>query len=197
MPPAWRPSEMTQAHEALVGPPSGPSPASPRGQSPAGLADFRGLPLTRIEGITLTDADFTAARAPRNAFGVAQSAQVRRVLAERVTFDGAGPFYRLEGQFHACTFRRIRTTSCSVTGTFTDCDFTGARFAGAHVDARFVRCRFTDCDLRLASWGGTFEACVFTGSKIHELFSDIRAITSAADPVSFTVTPTGVHRIGD
>lgn len=165
-----------------------PMPASPRGTLPSGLADFRGFPLTEVVCVSLADGDFTAARAPKIQFGAEQSIQLRDVVADRCIFDRAGKFHRLKGQFTGCSFRKITTKSCSVSGTFTDCDFSGANFKGAHFDARFIRCRFHECNLHLASWPSTFQDCEFAGAGIHDLFADVRAAALASDRVTFTVT---------
>jgi uncharacterized protein YjbI with pentapeptide repeats len=171
-----------------------PMSASPRGTLPSGLADFRGFPLMEVACVSLADADFTAARAPKNQFGAEESIQLRDVVAERCLFDRAGKFHRLKGQFGSCSFRKITTKSCSVNGIFTDCDFSGANFKGAHFDARFIRCRFHDCNLHLASWPSRFEDCEFKGAGIHDLFADVRAAAFASDRVTFTVTMSKVIR---
>jgi uncharacterized protein YjbI with pentapeptide repeats len=165
-----------------------PMPASPRGTLPSGLADFRGFPLAEVASVSIADADFTGARAPKNQFGAEQSIQLQDVVADRSVFDRAGKFHRLMGQFTACSFRKITTKSCSVNGTFTDCDFSGANFKLAHFNARFIRCRFHECNLHLASWPSTFEDCEFKGAGIHEIFADVRAAAFASDRVTFTVT---------
>jgi uncharacterized protein YjbI with pentapeptide repeats len=171
-----------------------PMSASPRGTLPSGLADFRGFPLMEVACVSLADADFTAARAPKNQFGAEESIQLRDVVAERCLFDRAGKFHRLKGQFGSCSFRKITTKSCSVNGIFTDCDFSGANFKGAHFDARFIRCRFHDCNLHLASWPSRFEDCEFKGAGIHDLFADVRDAAFASDRVTFTVTMSKVIR---
>jgi hypothetical protein len=163
-------------------------PASPRGTLPNGLADFRGFPLTEATSVSIADADFTAARAPKNQFGVEQAIQFQDVVADRSVFDRAGKFHRLNGRFANCSFRKITTKSCSVSGAFTDCDFSGSNFKGAHFNARFIRCRFHDCNLHLASWPSTFEDCEFKGAGIHEIFADVRDAALADDRVTFTVT---------
>lgn len=165
-----------------------PMPPSPRGNLPSGLADFRGFPLTEVASVSIAGADFTQARAPKNQFGAEQSIQFQDVIVDRSVFDRAGKFHRLMGQFTACSFRKITTKSCSVSGIFTDCDFSGANFKGAHFDARFIRCRFHECNLHLASWPSTFEDCEFKGAGIHEVFADVRAAAFASDRVTFTVT---------
>lgn len=165
-----------------------PMPASPRGTLPSGLADFRGFPLTDVASVSIADADFTGARAPKNQFGAEQSIQLQDVTADRSVFDRAGKFHRIMGEWTACSFRKITTKSCSVNGAFIDCDFSGANFKGAHFNARFVRCRFHDCNLHLASWPSTFEDCEFKGAGIHEIFADVRAAAFANDRVTFTVT---------
>lgn len=170
-----------------------PMPASPRGTLATGLADFRGFPLAEVTAVTMTDADFTRARAPRNPFGAEQSVQLMDVVAERSVFDHAGKFHRLHGQFSGCSFRKIKTSSASIIGTFKDCDFTGANFKGAHFNARFIRCCFRDCNLHLASWPSSFQDCEFAGARIHELFADVRDTAFACDRVTFTVTMSKVH----
>ncbi len=167
-------------------------PASPRGVLADGRADFRGFPLTEMTGVAIADADLSAARAPKNPFGVEQAIVLRTVVAERSVFDRAGKFRQLDGRFSACSFRRITTQSCSVAGQFTDCDFTGANFSGAHLAARFARCRFEGCNLHLASWPSSFQDCAFAGARIHELFADVRAAAFAAERVTFTVTTSRV-----
>ena len=194
---AWSDADVEQVNASLLRPRHAAHPApSPRGVAPSGLADFHGFPLTRMEGVHIADADFTAARPPKNAFGVAQSVHVLDVTADRVVFDRAGPFHRLHGAFSACTFRRISTRHGSLVGSFSDCDFTGANFNGAHFAARFLRCRFVDCRMHLASWGGEFDDCEFAGSSIHEIFHDIRDLALAAERVSFVVTARGARRTG-
>ena len=165
-----------------------PMPASPRGTLPSGLADFRGFPLTEVASVSIAGADFTQARAPKNQFGVEQSIQFQDVTAERSIFDRAGKFHRLIGQFSACSFRKITTKSCIATGTFTDCDFSGANFKGAHFNARFIRCWFHECNLHLASWQSSFQDCEFKGAGIHDTFADVRDAAFAGDRVTFTVT---------
>ncbi len=165
-----------------------PMPASPRGTQPDGRANYRGFPLTAVARVQISDADFTAARAPKNQFGVEQTIQFQDVVADRSLFDRAGKFSRLTGQFAACSFRKMTTKSCSVGGTYTDCDFTAANFKGAHLDGRFIRCRFNGCNLNVASWAGGFQECEFTGASIHDLFADVRAAAFAAGRVTFTVT---------
>jgi uncharacterized protein YjbI with pentapeptide repeats len=165
-----------------------PMPASPRGTLPSGLADFRGFPLIEVVRVSIADADFTGARAPKNQFGVEQSIELQDVTAEASVFDRAGKFHRLVGQFRNCSFRKVTTRDCGVNGTFTDCDFSGANFKGAHFNARFIRCRFHDCNLHLASWPSSFEDCEFSGAGIHDLFADVRAAALASDRVTFTVT---------
>lgn len=200
-------SEEADPVAAAIAPPPGqmrastpmpaPMPPSPRGQLPGGRADFRGFPLTQATAVCLVDVDFTGARAPKNRFGVRQTIQLREVVAERSVFDRAGAFHRIQGQFRECSFRRITTSSCSVTGTFTDCDFSGANFQGAHFAARFIRCRFEGCNLHVASWPSHFEDCEFAGARIHNLFADVRAAAMAGARVTFTVTMSRVIPGGD
>lgn len=193
----WTEPEIAPIREVLI-PKRGlarlpvPLPASPRGELPAGLADFRGFPLTEAAMVAIADADFTAARAPRNQSGVEQSIQFRNVAAERSVFDRAGKFSRIDGQFTGCSFQKITTRSCSIAGVFTDCDFSGSNFKAAHFNARFIRCRFQNCNLHLASWPSSFQDCEFTGAAIHELFADVRTAATAAERVTFTVTMSSV-----
>ncbi|HRK17448.1 MAG TPA: pentapeptide repeat-containing protein [Hyphomicrobiaceae bacterium] len=194
---AWTTEEITAIQAAIflkrgAGRKAIPMPASPRGTLPTGLADFRGFPLTEVACVSISDADFTRARAPKNQFGVEQSIQLQDVIGDRSVFDRAGKFLRLMGQFTTCSFRKITTKSCSVNGTFTDCDFSGANFKLAHFNARFIRCRFHDCNLHLASWPSTFEDCEFKGAGIHDIFGDVRAAAFASDRVTFTVTTSKV-----
>ena len=167
-------------------------PPSPRGVLADGRADFHGFPLTEMTRVAIVDADFSAARAPKNPSGVEQTIVLRDVAAERCVFDRAGKFRQLDGRFSACGFRKITTKSCSVAGVFSDCDFSGANFGAAHFAARFVRCRFEGCNLHLASWPSSFQDCTFAGARIHELFADVRAAAFAAERVTFTVTTSRV-----
>lgn len=165
-----------------------PMPASPKGNLPSGLANFRRFPLLGAACVTMAEVDLSHARAPRNAFGAEQTIQLRDVLANRCVLDRAGKFHRIAGHYTDCSFRRISTEHAAIEGTFIDCDFSGANFKNAHFNARFVRCRFHDCNLHLASWPSTFEDCSFEGARIHEIFDDIRAAAFASDRVTFKVT---------
>jgi len=191
---AWTMEEMAPIQAAIflkrgAGRKAIPMPASPRGTLPSGLADFRGFPLTEVTCASISDADFTRARAPKNQFGAEQSIQLQDVTAERSVFDRAGKFLRLMGQFNACSFRKITTHSASISGTFTDCDFSGANFKMAYFSARFIRCRFHNCNLHLAGWPpSSFQDCEFAGAGIHEIFADVRDAAFAGDHVTFTVT---------
>jgi hypothetical protein len=182
----WASEEVALLREAFG---RGQVPPSPRGLTEAGLGDYRGFPLERMgRGAVLTQADFTKARAPKNAFGVEQSIQLDSVQADGCLFDGAGKFLRLSGRFTGCSFRKITTRSAAVQGRFEDCDFTGASFKGAHLEGEFLRCRFDAANLHVASWTGAFRECRFAGAGIHDVFADIRSVAVASESVSFTAT---------
>ena len=168
-------------------------PSSPRGTLPDGLADFRGFPLAEVTLVSITQANLSGARAPKNQFGVQQFIRLTDVTAEQSVFDRAGKFGSLKGKFEACSFRKITATSANIAGTFTDCDFSGANFKQAHFNGRFIRCRFQLCNLHLASWPSSFQDCEFAGAGIHELFADVRASAFAGDRVTFTVTMNRVY----
>jgi uncharacterized protein YjbI with pentapeptide repeats len=191
---AWSPTDIGEVEAAIFLKRGGgrlaiPMPASPKGNLPSGLADFRGFPLTEVACVSIADADFTGARAPKNQFGAEQSVQLTDVAVERSVFDRAGKFHRLMGQFNACSFRKITTRSASISGTFTDCDFGGSNFKMAYFSARFIRCRFHNCNLHLAGWApSSFLDCEFAGAGIHEIFADVRDAAIAGDRVTFTVT---------
>lgn len=173
-----------------------PLPASPRGNLPNGMADFRSFPLHEAAWVSMDGADWSGARAPKNRTGAQETIQLRDLNASRCVFDRAGKFHRITGQFTGCSFRKITTMRAHVAGTFTDCDFSGANFRSAHFDARFVRCQFHGCNLHLASWPSTFEDCEFRDADIHPIFQDIRDAAFASDRVTFKVTMSKVI-VGD
>jgi len=166
---------------------------SPHGILPNGTADFRQFPLTRASGVIISNADFANSRSPENEYGVDQSIMLTWVKCERVLFDRARVFHRIDGRFDNCSFQRIGTDHCGFVGTFTDCDFTGTSFRNAHLVANFVRCRFHDCKMKVGSWGSSFENCEFVGASIDPLFADVRDIALSSDKVTFVVLTGKVH----
>jgi hypothetical protein len=117
----------------------------------------------------LTAADFSKARAPKNAFGVQPSIQLQDAVAERCLFDRAGKFLRLPGRFTGCGFRKTTTRSAALLGRMNDCDFCGA-------------------NLHVASWSCVFRACSFAEAGIHDVCADLRAVGLAAERVRFAAT---------
>ncbi|MBL8820074.1 MAG: pentapeptide repeat-containing protein [Planctomyces sp.] len=168
-------------------------PSSPHGTTPGGAADYRGFPLKRASSVVISNADFGKSRSPANQYGVDQSILMTWVKCNKVVFDMARVFRRIDGHFDSCSFRRIGTDNCSFSGTFMDCDFSGTSFRGAHLVANFVRCKFHDCNMKVASWGSSFEACEFSGAKIDPLFDDVRDAAFAAESVTFVVLTHKVH----
>ncbi|MBI1249791.1 hypothetical protein GC197_18345 [bacterium] len=168
-------------------------PSSPHGTTPDDAADYRGFPLCRASGVVMSNADFGKSRSPANEYGVDQSIMLTWVRCDKVVFDGARVFHRIDGRFDKCSFRRIGTDNCSFVGTFTDCEFSGTSLRNAHLLANFIRCKFHDCNMKVASWGSSFEDCGFAGAKIDELFGDVRDVAFSADTVTFVVLSGKVH----
>ena len=168
-------------------------PTSPHGMTENGAADYRGFPLTRASGVILSHADFSKSRSPNNEHGVDQSIMLSWVTCDRVIFDGARVFHRVNGRFDNCSFQRIGTDHCGFGGIFVDCDFTGASLGNAHLAANFVRCKFHNCKMKVASWGSSFEDCEFAGASIDHLFADVRDVAQSSDRVTFVVLSGKVH----
>ena len=168
-------------------------PQSPHGTLPNGVADFRQFPLTCASMVIISNADFTKSRSPINDYGVDQSIKLTWVKCDRVVFDRARVFHRIDGRFDNCSFQRIGTDHCGLVGTFVDCDFTGTSFRNAHLVANFVRCKFHKCNMKVASWGSSFEDCEFEGASIDPLFADVRDVALSATRVTFVVLTHKVH----
>lgn len=201
---SWTESEI-EAVEQAARPPGNhakmrPLPESPHGVLPDGKQDYRKYPLACLDGVEMSDVDFSRARSRKNEYGVDTMIQLTWVDCARVTFDGAGRFHRLNGTFRACSFRKIKTSGAALNGTFEQCDFTGANLRGAFLGANFHDCRFDEANLRVASWGASFSNCTFAGAQIHDLFADIRELVQGGEPVTFSclngtiVVGKAVHR---
>lgn len=194
----WSDEEITAVNSTLI--PKGRTrqrsvdlPPSPHGSTPDGAADYRGFPLTCASGVIVCNADFTKSRSPANEYGVDQSIMLTWVKCDRVVFDMARVFHRIDGRFENCSFQRIGTDHCGFVGTFVDCDFTGTSFRNAHLVANFIRCKFHNCKMKVASWGSSFENCEFAGATIDPLFKDVRDVVVSADAVTFVVLANKVH----
>ena len=164
-----------------------PLPESPSGTLDDGRSDFRGFPLSTMASVNIDSANFSFCRSPINEYGVDQLIMLTNVQCNNVIFDRSRVFHRIDGNFSRCSFQKIGTSQSSLVGTFSECDFTGTSFRNAHFVANFRNCNFSNCNLNLASWGSSFEECSFTGSKIHDLFADVRDVAMSSELVTFCV----------